>query len=529
MKLHCLETPEITPAVRYALEHILHQIGFFFDWTTRLTESDLLVCYGSEKKLVPAEGSVIYLPAYCDLARLGRQQPEWRVVDFAGLSLPVLGAVSFADETVFPFDITANVFYHLTRLEESQFRTPEQADASFPQSVLHTTFRHQIPVVDHLIRYFERFVMEFARKRGLSLVKKTVFPKGETFGLALTHDVDLVRAYHPLKKAALKIAYYLRLTQKPTPQEMEQADRAYWIFDRLLNDYTAGDWKATFFFIARYTEQTHFRYRVNSARFRALFRLLKSAGQEIALHPSRFAFDHPKRYRKEKTRLEKFAGTKVTGMRHHYLRCLFPQIWTIAEQIGLEYEASMIYNHQGGFRAGTAHLFSTFDALNHRPLHTVAVPTAFFEKSLPDNGQDEEKNKNYVLQLLENIQRVNGVLTALWHTNNIYRDETAPGFWPWFLNEMKAKHAFNATLAGHTRWYLQRKGITLSFFEQTGKQAVLQLALPEELDGFGLVLPENRWRLVQTAPSCTLRQSGDTILLSGSLGIRTLELIFDSV
>ena len=528
MKLYCLDQAHVTPEARYALEHALHQIGFFFEWTKHpgeLDSSRMLIAYGASD-LSAVRAAVLRLPARFDLTALTPRPERWHTLEFDGLSLPLLDEPGSGDPTTFPFDLLANIFYHLTRLEEQPCRTPEQADASFADSILHRADQHRVPVVDHLIRYLERFVMEFARRRRIFLLKKTAFPQNESFGLALTHDVDQVRAFHPLKKEALKIGYYLGLQKRFTPQQMDQADGQYWIFDRLLKDYAAGDWKATFFFIARYTEQRHFRYRINSGRFQRLFRQLQAAGQEIGLHPSRFAFDHPDRYRKEKIRLEKFAAAKLTGMRHHYLRCLFPRIWAIAEELNLAYDASLIYNHRGGFRAGTAHPFVAFVPAKRKPLKTVAVPTAFFEKSLPNNGRDAVQNENYVLQLVQNVARVHGILTSLWHTNNIYRDEIAPGFWFRFLNHMKNQPAFKATLADHVRWFHQRRQLALLLFERSDSRIVVQLQLPPELDQFGLILPAERWRLQYVAPHCEPTVLGDALLFSGCRGIRTLELIF---
>jgi peptidoglycan/xylan/chitin deacetylase (PgdA/CDA1 family) len=159
---------------------------------------------------------------------------------------------------------------------------------------------------------------------------------------------------------------------------MDLEDRKIWAFDRLTAFYRKRKLNASFFFIARYMEGRHFRYRIRSRAFRKLLHLLHHEGHEIGLHPSRFAFEHPARYPREKARLEHTLGSPVTGMRQHYLRCLFPQIWETAHAMGLLYDTSLGYRRYHGFRAGTSHPFPTFDHRSGTMLNTYAFPLNFF-------------------------------------------------------------------------------------------------------------------------------------------------------
>ena len=158
---------------------------------------------------------------------------------------------------------------------------------------------------------------------------------------------------------------------------IDQAEKRLWIFDKLALDYQQRNIKATFFFLAKRLENRSYRYNIGTKKYRRLLYDLHNQKHEVALHSSRFAFNKKGRYLKEKRVLEKMLQKAVVGLRQHYIRCLFPEVWRMASKSHLLYDSSLIYRRMSGFRAGTSRAPDV-----HRRRRSLATPPA----PLPDRA-----------------------------------------------------------------------------------------------------------------------------------------------
>lgn len=495
MKLYCLRRPDHTERDRYIIDLILHRLGYFFEWVDDPAEAPqrcpLLIYDQKPLQLVPGRPGVIPLIRCIDYEQAAAR-PQWVVTEYEGHSFPLLANGARPDPSkalpaqVLHVDVPANIFYHLCRLEEQGFSQPEDADRHARDSIL---FRHGkllLPIADLLMQCLDEAIRKICRKNNFLLARKTHYPAAESYGLALTHDVDFIRAFHPLKKSVLKMLVRWGLNKGMTPEQLEQLDRSYWTFDRLFDFYEQKNLPATFFFLTRLSEGRHYRYSIKSKQMLALLMELDRRGHEAGLHPSRFAFEHPSRYKRELKRLKRVSPAAVRGMRHHYLRCLFPHIWTTAGARGLAYDSSMIYNQHGGFRAGTCHPYETFDFIKNQATGVVEFPTAFFEKSLPDNGRNNVSAREFVTGMLTTVRDQHGLLTALWHTNNLFRTDSYPGLWEALVELMAGENVYIRTLADHEKWFRQRQQIGLAYWHRSAEAAELSLQLPSGLPVFSL-------------------------------------------
>jgi peptidoglycan/xylan/chitin deacetylase (PgdA/CDA1 family) len=383
------------------------------------------------------------------------------------------------------------VYYHLARVEETHFQHPDDIDNNVEKSILFKHGKFIIPVVDILCNYFKNEIERIAKENNIHLVRKTFYPEGQLFGIALTHDVDFIRAFHPLKKILLKVLILLGIKRNLTIEKIEQRDKLTWGFDKLLSYYKENNLRATFFFMAKYIEGWHFRYRIASKKMRILIAKLKSLNHEIAFHPSRYAFETPKRYLNEKQKLEKISGISVSGLRHHYLRCLYPQLWQKATQLDLKYDAGMVHRRYNGFRAGTSFPFQTFDHKMQERIEIIEFSTIFFENTLPDKGTDYEASKKTISQLLETVKIHGGLLNILWHSNNIYQPKVYSDLWNFIVNSIKEEDAFNQPLIEQYDWHKLREKIQLQSFKKLNRGFTVKIALPDGINRFSLHVPEN--------------------------------------
>ncbi len=499
MKIYCLKNEYTTAAAHHTISYLLNRIGFFFEWITDTQEiinKGLLLVYQPKDTQGAYPVPTIILIKHFDLEKLHTGNLNWDRVDIGEKKVPILvrahqKSINKLIPQLLSFDIIANIYYHLNRLEEINFLHPDDIDKNVNNSILFKQGNFMIPVVDVLCDFLKQEIEKKFQENKLFQLTKTFYPRGEIYGIALTHDVDLIRAFHPLKKQLIKLVIRLGTKKNHNIKEIDWLDSNSWGFDRLLPFYRKNNLKATFFFMAKYMEGMHFRYRIGSRKIRRLFRQLKSDGHEIAFHPSRYAFEKPKQYFKEKKKLEKISVTQIAGLRHHFLRCLFPKIWQTTAELNLKYEAGMIHRHYSGFRAGTCFPYIPFDPENQKQINIIEFPTTFFENTLPNKGTDYEASKETIIKLLDVVKKHGGLFNILWHSNNTYQPGIYFKLWKFITSLIKEQDAFIQPLVEHYNWYNLREQIRINTFKESEKGYTINITLPKEVQHFCLNLPAN--------------------------------------
>ena len=524
MKICCLKNSYINTAEEYTISCLLNRCGFFFEWVSDAAakkEEALLLIYDSEENPEKNDSGVIHLYKQFNLRELSKINYEWAETKIGNRRIPLLKnpespAISSSNPSISSFDLIANLYFHLTRIEEIHFKHPEDVDKQVQKSILFKHGNFMVPVIDILAELFQQNVQTKFRDHNLFLTNKAFYPAGEDFGIALTHDVDFIRAFHPLKKIILKLSILAGFKKDKNVEEIEKSDQMTWGFDRLLAFYKENNFRATFFFMAKYLEGLHFRYQIKSKKIKKLLSDIVSQSHEVAFHPSRYAFEHPARYLREKTRLEKISGANISGLRHHYLRCLFPDIWRKAAELNLKYEAGMIHRRYGGFRAGTCFPFPAFDHNNQEFIDIIELPTIFFENTLPDSGNDTEASKNKIQELLSVVKNLGGLLNILWHSNNIFQPDNYNELWNFIIDLIKKENAYIHPLAEHYNWHKLRNQICMESFQKTDTGYVIELQIPQGTEQFCLFVPENYHYMSKSALQYDRIQSKLVVYCNGT-------------
>jgi hypothetical protein len=226
-------------------------------------------------------------------------------------------------------------------------------------------------------------------------------------------------------------------------------------------------------------EGKHLRYNVFSRKFKKLFRNLVDSGHEIALHPSKFSFDRPRYYRDEKRKLENACGVKVNGMRQHYLRAKYPRLWIFAERAAFNYDSSLGYNFQSGFRAGTAHPFKTYDVFEDKPLSLIEFSLHLFEYNLPGSGEDLKQSKITISDLVREVSKYNGLLVSLLHPSNFVH-QPFKELWTYLEDILSEKKLYVRTLSGHLKWLRARERVSIDINYYRKKTPQIDISLPED-------------------------------------------------
>jgi hypothetical protein len=231
-------------------------------------------------------------------------------------------------------------------------------------------------------------------------------------------------------------------------------------------------------------EGLHIRYNIRSQKFKKLIRDIQDGGHEIGLHSSLKAFDHPQQYNREKSRIEDVTVQRCAGLRQHYLRAKFPRFWRLASNAGFEYDSSLGYNFQAGFRAGTCWPFRVFDYQDDKLLPLTELPLTFFEYNLPARGEDSS-SEDMISNMIEQVSRYNGLLVALLHPSNYLR-EPYQSLWNHLIQGVE-KHAILVdTLSGINQWFTIRREIVMEWQSGSSGEIILQIRKPSEVKQFAL-------------------------------------------
>jgi hypothetical protein len=161
-------------------------------------------------------------------------------------------------------------------------------------------------------------------------------------------------------------------------------------------------------------------YDLNDPQLRQLIRWIEAEGHTIGFHPSREAFDEPKRFDAEWQSVQALTQQPVVSGRHHYLRFSAPDTWQRWADAGLTTDSTVGYSDAEGFRCGIAVPFPVYNFRNRtmlnlyeQPLIVMDVTLALYQRYSPETAIER------VLQLKAATEKVGGQFTVLWHNSSL--------------------------------------------------------------------------------------------------------------
>ncbi len=201
-----------------------------------------------------------------------------------------------------------------------------------------------------------------------------------------------------------------------------------WIMD--VNEEVGN--KVTFYFISGHSEKIiDGCYSLDELCIRKLMQNIHNRGHNIGLHPSFNTYKDIKQLSKERKNLQRVMdeeGIKQNHLdsRQHFLRWESTVTPKNLEIAGLDYDSTLTYADQAGFRSGVCYQYPLYDLINRKKLKIIEKPLIFMEGTLLDvtynsiNNQIEFDQK--IESLLETVKYFNGEFLFLWH--NSYFDKS---------------------------------------------------------------------------------------------------------
>lgn len=328
-------------------------------------------------------------------------------------------------------DIFGSAFFMLTRYEEYVKPDRDQYDC-FP---VKTSLSYQEGFLERPIinEYIE--ILWWCLKYLWPGIKR----KKRDFRTFVTHDVDVpfAQAFNGIKKLIRNcggdilirksaITACRRLVSWISIKTGDYRKDLNYSFDRIMDIGERNGIKSAFYFKTACTNKIYDdTYSISHKYIRQLLRDIHSRGHEIGLHPSYESYNNLEQTRIEFNKLlqiceEEGIQQNLWGGRQHYLRWQGPNTWRNWADVGLNYDSTLGYNEQIGFRCGVCYEYPVFDLERHIELRLIERPLIVMEGSIFDQqnmGLSYEKADKTIERIKNCCRKYNGEFIILWHNN----------------------------------------------------------------------------------------------------------------
>lgn len=311
-------------------------------------------------------------------------------------------------------DIWASAFFMLSRWEEvGKTRNGRfQAEDAFAvrQGLLHRPLVHE----------YAAFLRECMHALGMSVA----YPQ-QAARLHLSCDVD-----HP--QCWKRPADRLKTLAGSVLRRHNPAELAYWlggpiwqkadpfdVFDAWMELAASRNLGWHFNFLAGRAAAPDCDYDLDDPFLRNLLHRIQERGHAIGFHPSRAASTDPRRFQLELEALRAAAPCPVRSGRQHYLHFSPPETWRLWAAAGMDWESSLGYAEQEGFRCGIAQSFPVFDCERQTPLPVRELPLIAMDVTLAQYRRLRPDQATASLeQLGAAVRKHGGEMVLLWHNSS---------------------------------------------------------------------------------------------------------------
>jgi hypothetical protein len=327
-------------------------------------------------------------------------------------------------------DLFGSAFFMLTRYEEiaeterdEHDRFPARASLARRQGFL------ERPVVNE---YLE-ILWAALRRLWPGLRRRT-----HSHQVCLTHDVDRPFCVAGRSAPAVCRSALADLALRRDPQLFARRLQAYGdtrrgfldvdpanTFDLIMDVSERSGRKSAFYFLAHDARSVpQNSYSVDHPWIRGLIRRVHGRGHEVGAHLSYEAYADPERSRAEFQRLLQVAdqeGVKQTvwGGRQHYLRWRNPDTWQNWTEAGLDYDSTLGFADDIGFRCGVCFEFPVYNLRTRQALKLTERPLIVMDGTLEDIKLTAAEACERTLALNVACKAFGGCFTLLWHNSSL--------------------------------------------------------------------------------------------------------------
>jgi len=332
------------------------------------------------------------------------------------------------------YDILGCTYWMLTRMEEIG-RVDLDEHQRFPASSSHAfKFGYlERPVVDEWMEI-------------LGQVIKIVWPnirlKSSEFTVRVSHDVDYPsryqflsydKAFRSIGKSIIKhhnykeawLIFKTRFLSGSSLMDGDPYNTFHWLFK---TSERFGVKSAFYFFAGSSNKTMDANYDLEDASIKNLIKEITARGHEIGLHPSYDSYLSDNKIHLQFLRLLNICrGLGIQqeewGGRMHYLRWSHPYTLNQWADAGLNYDSTLGYADNIGFRCGTCFEYPAFDPVDQKRLSLRVRPLIVMETVLLNSKYMNLGTGSDALHRVESIikkcRAVSGTSTLLWHNSSL--------------------------------------------------------------------------------------------------------------
>jgi hypothetical protein len=340
-------------------------------------------------------------------------------------------------------DLFGGAFFVLSRYEEGVIEDGDKHDRfCLKNSILHRENLVNRPVVNEYIEFL------WANLKYLWPALKRKERKARTL---VSCDVDHLwdrrttslffmlkgTSSALVKRRSIKEAFNIIIGFfKVSFLRIEKAD-SFNTFDFMMSECEKNGLKMAFYFICGNSAgKIDGYYSIESHRAKELLKEIDSRGHEVGIHLSYNTYLEEANARKELKTLTKVLGelsinAKKMGGRQHYLRWNSSQTAEIWDNLGLNYDSTLTFAEQAGFRCGICYEFPLYHLQNRKKLDVVERPLIVMEGSLLNPRYKSLSVEDAIMKMSrfkELCKHYNGDFTLLWHNTFLSNHDLKEGF-----------------------------------------------------------------------------------------------------
>jgi len=306
---------------------------------------------------------------------------------------------------------------------------------------------------------------------------KPVWPEGKPFAVCLTHDVDHVTKYSLKQSIRSRYSQLLNATNGLKTKQViigygkdfikaamhiNRKDPLH-CYERWLEMEAENGAHSTFYFwpgwknvTKRHTSDCLYDlsdmilFTGRKMSVADMMREIDRAGWEIGLHSSWYSFDDLDEMKKQKDVIERVLGHDIVSVRQHYLHYDIRVTPGILDKAGFRYDSTMGFNENVGFRFGTCYPWNLYDLKQENKLSIIEVPLIVQDTAMLHKASGLQLDNaiafQYVKQIAQNVKKVGGVLTILWHPDVIIKQDWR-GLYLDVLEYLKTENAYIGSIA----------------------------------------------------------------------------------
>lgn len=328
------------------------------------------------------------------------------------------------DTCVIHADLIASTYFLITRYEEMVRRNVRDTHGRFPgkESLPYRAGFLERPIIDEYRKLLrKRIQVPFPRIPEI--------PSGLS-NIYLTHDVDSPTLYRSWKGVIRSMLDGRNIWHAVKGRFGHPDKDPYYTFPWFFRqDCSLQEIKGhecchsiLFFRAGGRCKQDKPHYNLQSKDIQKLIKDCIRHRAHIGLHSSYQAGKKPMLITKEKQRLERNAGKPVRFNRHHFLANREPEDMDYLEACGITDDFTIGFADVAGFRLGTSYPVRWINPVTRRLSPLKLHPLTIMDCTLSE-PQYMDLSYNgalaYVLQLIEQVENVNGELVLLWHNDTV--------------------------------------------------------------------------------------------------------------